>query len=61
MSLIESTAAFCQQCDEITSDGTLRTALDAQEIRSHSSIAFAMGTPQKISSMHWLNVSLEMQ
>ena len=46
MSLIESKAAFFQRCDEISSDGTLRTSLDAQEIRSHSSMAFAMGTPQ---------------
>ena len=46
MSLIESTAAFFQRCDEITSDGSLRVALDAQEIRSHSAMSFAMGTPQ---------------
>ncbi|CAL1142042.1 unnamed protein product [Cladocopium goreaui] len=36
MSLVESTAAFYQRCDEITSDGSLRVALDAQEIKNHS-------------------------
>eukprot|EP00435_Cladocopium_sp_Y103_P039314 s106_g10.t1 len=46
MSLIESIAAFRQRCDEIISDGSLRQSLDAQEIRSHSAMAFAMGTPQ---------------
>ena len=46
MSLIESSAAFFQRCDEITGDGSLGLALDAQEIRSHSSMSFAMGTPQ---------------
>eukprot|EP00435_Cladocopium_sp_Y103_P056338 s1794_g19.t1 len=46
MSLIESAAAFNQRCDEIVGDGTLRTCFNAQEIRSHSSMAFAMGTPQ---------------
>jgi hypothetical protein len=46
MSLVESTAAFFQRCDEITSDGSLRVALDAQEIKNHSAMAFTMGTPQ---------------
>eukprot|EP00435_Cladocopium_sp_Y103_P016333 s1069_g4.t1 len=46
MSLIESVAAFKQRCDEITADGSLRVALEAQEIRTHSSMAFTMGTPQ---------------
>ena len=46
MSLVESTAAFNQRCDEIVEDGSLRTSLDAQGIRSHSAMAFSMGTPQ---------------
>ena len=46
MSLIESVAAFSQRCDEITADGSLRNALNAQEIRTHSAMAFSMGTPQ---------------
>ena len=46
MSLIESTAAFRQRCDEITPDGTLKGALDGQAIRTHSAMAFTMGTPQ---------------
>ena len=46
MSLIESAAAFSQRCDEIIADGSLRNALNAQEIRSHSAMAFSMGTPQ---------------
>ena len=46
MSLIESTAAFRQRCDEITTDGSLRVALDGQAIRTHSAMAFTMGTPQ---------------
>ena len=46
MSLIESVAAFGQRCDEITADGSLRNALNAQEIRTHSAMAFSMGTPQ---------------
>ena len=46
MSLVESTAAFRQGCDEITTDGSLRVALDGQAIRTHSAMAFMMGTPQ---------------
>ena len=46
MSLVESTAAFNQRCDEIVEDGSLRTSLDVQGIRSHSAMAFSMGTPQ---------------
>ena len=46
MSLIESVAAFSQRCDEINADGSLRNALNAQEIRTHSAMAFSMGTPQ---------------
>ena len=46
MSLVESTAAFNQRCDEIVEDGSLRTSLDGQGIRSHSAMAFSMGTPQ---------------
>ena len=46
MSLIESVAAFGQRCDEISADGSLRNALNAQEIRTHSAMAFSMGTPQ---------------
>jgi len=46
MSLIESTAAFRQRCDEITPDGTQKGALDGQAIRTHSAMAFTMGTPQ---------------
>ena len=46
MSLVESTAAFFQRCDEITSDGSLRVALDAQEIKNYSAMAYTMGTPQ---------------
>ncbi|CAL1127471.1 unnamed protein product [Cladocopium goreaui] len=46
MSLIESAAAFRQRCDEITTDGSLRVALDGQAIRTHSAMAFTMGTPQ---------------
>ena len=46
MSLVESTAAFKQRCDEIVADGSLKEALDAQDIKTHSSMAFSMGTPQ---------------
>ena len=46
MSLAESTAAFFQRCDEISPDGALKAALDAQEIKTHSAMAFTMGTPQ---------------
>ena len=46
MSLVESTAAFNQRCDEIVEDGSLKQALDGQGIKSHSAMAFAMGTPQ---------------
>eukprot|EP00435_Cladocopium_sp_Y103_P059485 s1087_g21.t1 len=56
MSLIESTAAFHQRCDEISSDGSLRTALDGQEIRSHSAMAFAMWTPQMTPTEDQFNV-----
>ena len=37
---------FNQRCDEIVSDGSLRAALDAEGIRTHSAMAFTMGTPQ---------------
>ena len=46
MSLVESTAAFNQRCDEIVEDGSLRASLDGQGIKSHSAMAFSMGTPQ---------------
>ena len=46
MSLVESTAAFRQRCDEIVADGGLKDALDAQDIKTHSAMAFSMGTPQ---------------
>ena len=44
MSLVESSAAFFQRCDEISPDGALKAALDAQEIKTHSAMAFTMGT-----------------
>ena len=56
MSLVESTAAFFQRCDEITSDGSLRVALDAQEIKNHSAMAFTMGTPQMPPSDEQFNL-----
>ena len=46
MSLVESEAAFFQRCDEIAPDGTLKTSLDGEGIKTHSSMAFSMGTPQ---------------
>jgi hypothetical protein len=46
MSLVESTAAFFQRCDEISPDGALRNALETQDIKTHSAMAFTMGTPQ---------------
>ena len=56
MSLVESTAAFFQRCDEITSDGSLRVALDTQEIKNHSAMAFTMGTPQMPPSDEQFNL-----
>ena len=46
MSLVESSASFFQRCDEIATDGSLKTALDTEGIRTHSAMAFTMGTPQ---------------
>ena len=46
MSLVDSEAAFFQRCDEIASDGTLKNALDGEGIKTHSAMAFTMGTPQ---------------
>lgn len=46
MSLVESTAAFRQRCEEITGDASLRDALELQDIKTHSAMAFTMGTPQ---------------
>ena len=46
MSLVESTAAFFQRCDEISPDGALKSALETQDIKTHSAMAFTMGTPQ---------------
>ena len=45
MSLVESTAAFRQRCEEITGDASLRDALELQDIKTHSAMAFTMGTP----------------
>ena len=46
MSLVESTAAFRQRCEEVAGDASLRDALELQDIKTHSGMAFTMGTPQ---------------
>ena len=46
MSLVESKAAFEQRCDELTTDGSLKTAFAAAGIDSFSKLAFSVGTPQ---------------
>ena len=46
MSLVESKAAFEQRCDEIASDGSLKTAFANAGVDSFSKLAFSVGTPQ---------------
>ena len=46
MSLVESKAAFEQRCDEITTDGSLKTAFANAGVDSFSKLAFSVGTPQ---------------
>ena len=46
MSLVESNAAFTQRCTEIDLTGNFGTLLQGQNIRTLSSMAFALGTPQ---------------
>ena len=46
MSLVESNAAFTQRCTEIDPTGNFGTLLHGQNIRTFSSMAFALGTPQ---------------
>eukprot|EP00435_Cladocopium_sp_Y103_P033219 s1997_g8.t1 len=46
MSLVESSAAFTQRCNEVDSSGNLGTALGGQNITTFSGMAFSMGTPQ---------------
>ena len=46
MALVESQAAFKQRCDELSSDGTLHTAMGREGIVTLSGLAFVLGTPQ---------------
>ena len=46
MSLIESTAAFEQRCDQLNPAGDIKTGLRAQGIVNFSLLAFAVGSPQ---------------
>ena len=46
MSLIESTAAFEQRCDQLNPAGEIKTGLRAQGIVNFSLLAFAVGSPQ---------------
>eukprot|EP00435_Cladocopium_sp_Y103_P028367 s3494_g7.t1 len=46
MSLADSEAAFSQHCNKLVPDGTLTASLLQQGIKSLSSLAFAIGTPQ---------------
>ena len=46
MSLIESTAAFEQRCDQLSPTGAIKTGLRAQGIVNFSLLAFAVASPQ---------------
>ena len=46
MSLADSEAAFEQHCAKLVADGSLHGLLARHDIRSLSSLAFAIGTPQ---------------
>ena len=46
MSLIESTAAFEQRCDQLNPAGDIKTGLRAQGVVNFSLLAFAVGSPQ---------------
>ena len=46
MALVDSQATFSLHCDKIDSTGWLRRTMDANNLRTFSDLAFAVGTPQ---------------
>ena len=46
MSLIESTAAFEQRCDQLSPTGAIKTGFRNQGVVNFSLLAFAVGSPQ---------------
>ena len=50
MALIDSTASFEKRCSDIDNTGVLLDGLKAQGVKSFSSLAFTIGTPQTAPS-----------